>query len=59
MQQAMVWLRTNIKKVILIWFDKFMLLLCLCWSRNPNILMGGDLGAFLSTNFQENILYKL
>lgn len=29
MQQAMVWLRTNIKKVILNWFVKLMLLFSL------------------------------
>lgn len=59
MQQATVWLRTNIKKVILIRFVKFILLFWLSWSRNPNILMDGGLGTSLSTNLQENILDKL
>lgn len=59
MQQATVWLRTKIKKVILIWFVNFMLLFWFSWSQNPNILMDGGLGTSLSTNLWENILDKL
>lgn len=59
MQQAKVWLRANIKKVILIWSVKFMLLFWLSQNRNPNILVDGGLGTYLSTNLQENTLDKL